>query len=210
MWALLLTGIVVCMAFSVARPHLRAGTRGGAGPVVTVTAALMALGLLGFAVVNVAYEITDRFADGPYAEYATALAVMDWLVVGLKLVGAAVALLSVARRPRFVSVGVITLLLWAAFATFGVYALGSVAQAVGMATGLTVSASDIDIAGIAYVLGSLVLAAGYGVLAISYARRFGLRKGFVVAGVLVAPTLLGLLLLLLPALLAASGLMPAR
>jgi hypothetical protein len=209
MCALLLTSIVVCMVFTIARPPHHPGTQDGARPFVTVTAALIALGLLGFAAINVAYEITDRFADGPYAEYAAALAVMDWLVVSLKLLGAAVALLSVARRSRFVSPGVISLLLWAAFATFSVYALGSAAEAAGMATGLTGSASEIDIAGIAYVLGSLLFAAGYGLLAISYSRRFGMSKGSVVAGVLIAPALLGLLLLVIPALLAAIGLMPA-
>lgn len=180
-----------------------------AGPAVTAIAVLTALGCLGFALVNVVFEVTDRFAEGSYAEYASAFAVMNWLVVGLKLLGAAVALMSVTRHQRHVSPSAMTLLLWGAFATLAAYALGSVVQAVGMATGLTGSAAQIDIAGVVYVLGSLGFAAGFGVLAISYARRHGVKKRAVVVGVLGAPALLGLLLLAIPALLAAAGLMPA-
>ncbi|GAA2119367.1 hypothetical protein GCM10009780_79180 [Actinomadura alba] len=170
---------------------------------------LAALSCIGFAVVNVVFEMTDRFADGPYAEYASGIAVMNWLVVGLKAMGAAVALLSVAERPRFVPPARLGVLLWGAFAMLGVYALGSVVQAVGMAAGLTGTADQIDVAGVGYVLFFLLLAAGYGVLAISYSRRFGLRKGVALLGVLGAPVVLGLILLAVPTLLAALGLMPA-
>ena len=193
---------------TVARPTLSLRSQHAPGPAVTATAALMALGSLGFALVNIIFETSDRFADGPYAEYASGLTVMNWLVAGLKLVGAAVALLSVARRPRLVSPPVMAVLLWGAFATLGVYALGSVVQAIGMAVGLMGSAAQIDVAGVAYVLASLMFAAGYGVLAISYARRHGLKSGSVVVGVLGGPALLAALLLVIPALLAAIGLMP--
>jgi hypothetical protein len=47
------------------------------------------------------------------------------------------------------------------------------------------------------------------VLAISYGRRHGFRKRAVVVGVLGAPALLGLILLAVPALLEAAGIMPA-
>ncbi|HEX5543505.1 MAG TPA: hypothetical protein VFX60_18455 [Micromonospora sp.] len=170
---------------------------------------LVALCCIGFAVVNVVFEMTDRFADGPYAEYASGLAVMNWLVVGLKAMGAAVALLSVAERPRFRSPALLGVLLWGAFATLGVYALGSVVQAVGLALGLSGTADQIDMAGVGYVLFFLLLAAGYGVLAISYSRRFGLRKGVAVLGVLGAPVMLGVILLAVPMLLAVLGLLPA-
>jgi hypothetical protein len=133
---------------------------------------------------------------------------MDWLVAGLKVLGAVVALLSVARRPRLVSPAAVTVLVWAAFATLAVYALGSVAEAVGMGLGLIGGAGRIDIAGVAYVLAFLAAAAGFGVLAISYSRRYPRGKGLVVLGVLCAPAVLGLLLLAVPALLAAFGLMP--
>jgi len=183
--------------------------RPDAGPAVTTIAALTALGCLAFAVVNVVFEATDRFTDGPYAEYASAFTVMNWLVVGLKLLGAAVALLSVASRQSLVPPSAMTLLLWGAFATMAVYSLGSVVQAVGMATGVAGSAAQIDAAGVVYVLGALGFAAGFGVLAVSYARRHGLRRRAAVVGVPGAPALLGLLLLAAPALLTAAGLMPA-
>ncbi|SCL69272.1 DUF3995 domain-containing protein [Micromonospora peucetia] len=178
------------------------------GTGVVVIARLMALCCIGFAVVNVVFEMTDRFADGPYTEYASAIAVMNWLVVGLKTVGAALALLSVVERPRVLSPALLGVLLWGAFAMLGVYAVGSVAQAVGMVSGLAGTADQIDIAGIGYVLFFLVLAIGYGALAISYSRRFGLRKGVAVLGVLGAPVVLGVILLAIPTLLAAFGLMP--
>jgi len=41
--------------------------------VVTVIGVLVALCCVGFAVVNVVFEITDHFADGRYAEYAPGL-----------------------------------------------------------------------------------------------------------------------------------------
>jgi hypothetical protein len=187
------------------RPHTPA--RPGIG--ITATGRLMALCCVGFAVVNVVFELTDHFADGPYAEYSTGLAVMNWLVVGLKAVGAAVALLSVASRPRFVPPAFLGVLLWGAFALLAVYAVGSLVQAVGMASGLAGSADQIGLAGVAYVLFFLVVAAGYGVLAISYSRRFSLRKGVAVLGVLGAPVALGVILLAMPRLLTALGVMPA-
>ena len=61
---------------------------------------LTALWCTGFAVVNVAFELAGRFRDGPYARYAAGIAVMNWFVVGLKAVGAAVALRSISDRPR--------------------------------------------------------------------------------------------------------------
>jgi hypothetical protein len=195
------------MTSPAARPPDR--TQPDAGPVVTAVAVLVALGCLAFALVNVVFELTGRFAEGPYAEYASAFAVMNWLVVGLKLLGGAVALLSVAPRQRLVSIRVMTLLLWGAFATLSVYSLGSVVQAVGMMTGMTGNVDQIDVAGVAYVVGSVCFAAGFGVLAIAYGGRHGFRRGAIVGGVVGAPALLALLLLAIPALLAAAGLMPS-
>jgi hypothetical protein len=186
---------------------LKAPARPGTG--IIATGRLMALCCIGFAVVNIVFELTDRFADGPYAEYSTGLAVMNWLVVGLKAMGAAVALLSVASRPRFLPPAFLGVLLWGAFAMLALYGVGSLAQAIGMASGLTGSADQIDLAGVAYVLFFLLLAAGYGVLAISYSRRFRLRKGVAVLGALGAPVALGVILLAVPMLLAALGVMPA-
>jgi hypothetical protein len=186
---------------------LRAPARPGMG--IIATGRLVALCCIGFAVFNIVFELTDHFADGPYAEYSTGFAVMNWLVVGLKVVGAAVALLSVASRPRLLPPVVLGVLLWGAFAMLGVYAAGNVVQAIGMVSGLAGSTDQIDPAGVAYVLFFGVVAAGYGVLAISYSRRFKLRKGVAVLGALGAPVALGVILLAVPMLLAALGVMPA-
>ncbi|GAA1455017.1 hypothetical protein [Nocardiopsis tropica] len=176
---------------------------------MTAIGLLMALWCVGFAVFNVVFEITDRFADGAYADYSSAITVMNWLVVGLKVLGAAVALLSVAKRPTFVPPALLAVAVWAVFATLGLYAAGSVVQVVGMVSGLVGGVDQIDAAGVGYVLLFLLAAAGFGILAVSHSRRNGLRKGFAVLGVLGAPAVLGLVLLAVPALLAALGLMPA-
>ena len=168
----------------------------------------MALWCVGFAVVNIVFEITGHFTQGPYADYASGLTVMNWFVVGLKLLGAAVALLSVAKHPRFVSPAVLGVLVWSVFSTLGVYVLGSVLEAILMVFGLTGTTDQVDAASIGYVLLFLLAAAGYGVLAISYSRRHSLGKGFAALGVLGAPVVLGLVLLAVPTLLAAFGLLP--
>ncbi|WP_189048076.1 hypothetical protein [Micromonospora sonchi] len=191
---------------ALANDRSQASARPGAG--ITVIGHLMALCCIMFAIVNIVFEMTGHFADGPHVEYVRAIAVMNWLVVGLKAMGAAVALMSVAKRPRFLPPAGLGVLLWGAFAMLGVYALGSVMQAVGMASGLTGTADQIDPAGVGYVLFFLVLTAGYGALAISWSRRFALRKGVAVLGVLGAPVVLGVILLAVPMLLAALGLMP--
>ena len=176
---------------------------------ITVTGGLMALCCIGFAVFNIVFELTDHFADGPYAAYSSGIAVMNWLVVGLKAVGAAVALLSVASRPRFLPPVFVGVLLWGAFAMLAVYAVGSVVQAIGIASGLTGSADSIDLAGVAYVLFFLLVAAGFGVLAISYSRRFTLGRRVAVLGALGAPVALAVILLAVPMLLTTVGVMPA-
>lgn len=70
------------------------------GPGVTVIGVLMALWCIAFAVVNIVFEVTDHFAGGPLAEYTAGITVMNWLVVGFKALGAAVALLSIANIPK--------------------------------------------------------------------------------------------------------------
>ncbi len=182
--------------------------RGRAGPVVTAIGILMALWCLGFVAVNIVFEITGHFAEGAYAHYASGISLADWLAAGLKALGAVVALLSVAPRPRLVSPAVVTVLVWAAFATLGVYVLGSVAEAAGMVLGLIGGADKIDARSVAYVLFFLVAAIGYGVLATSYSQRHPHGKRLVILGVLGAPVVLGSLLLAIPAVLAAVGLLP--
>lgn len=173
------------------------------------TAVAVALACFGFAVVNVVFELTDHLARGRYAEYAAAFTVMNWFVIVLKLVGAAVALLSVTPRQRLLPGPALTVLLWGAFSTLGIYALGSVVQAVGIGLGLTGDRSQIDVAGIAYVLFFLLMAAGFGPLAVSYSRRNAMPKRLAVLGGLGGPLMLALVLVAMPALLVALSLMPS-
>jgi hypothetical protein len=99
---------------------------------------------------------------------------------------------------------------WSVFATLAVYVLGSMAQAVGMLLGLTGSASQIDPAGVTYVMFFLTAATGWGVLAVSYSARHALGWRTAAIGALGAPIVLGLVLVAMPMLLASLGLMPAR
>ncbi len=177
-------------------------------PAVTAIGWLMALWFVGFAEVNIVFESTDYLADSEYADYAAAFTVMNWLVVGLKLLGAAVALLSVLKRPSFLPPRLLGIMVWSVFATLAVYVLGSMAQALGMLLGLRGSASQIDLADVAYLLFFLTAATGWGVLAVSYSTRHTLRWRTAVLGVLGAPIVLGLVLVVMPILLAALGLMP--
>ena len=169
----------------------------------------MALWFVGFAVVNIVLESTDYLADGEYAEYASAFTVMNWLVVGLKLGGAAVALLSVTKRPPFLPPWLLGVMVWSVFATLAVYVLGGMAQALGMVLGLMGSASQIDPAGFAYLIFFLTAATGWGVLAVSYSERHALGWRTAVLGILGAPVVLGLVLVAMPFLLAVLGLWPA-
>lgn len=177
-------------------------------PAVTLVGWLMAVWCVGFAVVNIALEGTDHLADGEYADYTAAFTVMNWSVVGLKLVGALVALLSVTHRRPPVSSRLLGVSVWGVFATLAVYVLGSTAQAIGMVSGVSGSGHQIDLLDSAYLFFFLVAALGWGVLAVSYSRRHAGGWGVAALGVLGAPMVLGFLLVAMPALLAALGLMP--
>lgn len=176
---------------------------------VTVVGVLVALWCAGFAAISVWFELTDHFGSGEYADYASGFSVANWLVTALKLVGVAVALLAIARRPRFLPTWMVGTVLWAAFATTSVYVLGSLVQATLMVTGVSGDADALDVAAVAYVLLFLAAAAGFGILAFSYAGRAGLGKREMLLGAVGAPVLLGGLLVALPALLVALGLFPS-
>lgn len=190
----------------VANEHRTSQPQPGRG--VTVVAWLMATWSVGFALVNLGQLVTNRFAHGRAADYAAGLVVLVWIVVVLKVVGAAVALLSVSRRPGRVPPRLVALLVWGAAALLGVYSLGNVVEAIGMLTGLMGSRDDITPAGLGYVGFFLVGAAGFGVLASSFSRRHPADRRAVVIGLLGAPLLLGLILLAIPMLLVAVGVMP--
>lgn len=178
-------------------------------PAVTLIGWLIAAWCVGFAAVNIALEGTDHLADGEYADSAAAFTVMNWLVVGLKLAGAVVALLSVSHRPPPVSSRLLGVGVWGAFATLGVYVLGSTAQAIGVVSGASGSRSQIDLLDLAYLIFFLFAALGWGVLAMSYSKRHDEGWGVAALGALSAPVLLGFLLVAMPMLLAALGKMPS-
>jgi hypothetical protein len=177
------------------------------GRFVVAVGVLVALWCAGFASMNVWFELTDHFAVGQYAHDATALSVVDWFVAVLKVVGAAVALLAVSRTPRFLAPRIVGTLLWAAFATLAAYVVGSIAQVVFMLTGVAGDATQLDASAVGYVLAFLLSAAGFGILATSYARRAGLGGRVMLIGICGAPVVLGSVLVVLPAILEAVGLL---
>jgi hypothetical protein len=175
------------------------------GTLVKVVGALVALWCAGFAFISFWFEVTDRFASGPHAADAAALSVVNWYVFALKLVGVVAAVLATTRPPRFLGAPLIGVLLWAAFATVTIYVLGSLTQAVVMMAGIAGDARRIDAASVGYVFAFLLATAGFGVLAISYARRASLGKRELIMGICGAPLVLGSILVVLPALLKAAG-----
>lgn len=179
------------------------------GKFVVAVGFLVALWCAGFAAISVWFELTDYFGTGQYADDAAAISVLNWFVAVLKLMGVAVALLAVSRTPRFLGPRVVGTFLWAAFATLAVYVAGSITQAVAMLTGVAGDADRIDAPAVGYVLAFLLAATGFGILATSYARRAGLGTRVMLIGVCGAPLVLGSVLVILPAILKAVGLLSA-
>ncbi len=160
---------------------------------------------VGFAVVNLIQEGSGRFDQGDLAPYAAGLTVMGWLVVALKLLGAAAALLTVYDIPRALPTRLRLLLIWGAFALLALYSAGNLAEAGYL---VVTDPAAITVRSLGYVAFFLAGAVGFGVLAVSYFRRSGRDRRVVIAGVVGAPALLALLLLVAPAILASLGLMP--
>ena len=160
---------------------------GSSGP-IRALGWVMAAWCLGFAAVNIAFQVTGRFAGGPYAELAPGLAVMDWIVVGLKLLGAAVALLATTTRT---ATAVRTVLIWGAFGLLGLYSAGNIVELVVL---LVADPGLTELRSLAYMAFFLAGAAGYGALAVSYSRRTGAKASHAFIGVLGAPLVLGAVL----------------
>ncbi|MET9315409.1 hypothetical protein ABZX12_26650 [Kribbella sp. NPDC003505] len=174
--------------------------------VVVIAGWFAAVACVGFALVNVVFESTGRFSEGQFAAYAGGLTVMNWLVVVLKLLGAAVAVYSLMAKSEYAeTVGV---LLWGAFSLLALYALGSLVEAGGILLGLAGDRDDITPASTAYLAFFVFLAVAFGILAVAHTRRFALSPRPTLLGVLGAPILLAVLLVGIPALLVALGLMP--
>ncbi|MCV2489167.1 hypothetical protein OF117_07305 [Geodermatophilus sp. YIM 151500] len=176
---------------------------------VVVVGLLVAVWCAGFAAISVWFELTDHFGVGQYADDATAISVVNWFVAVLKVVGAAVALLAVSRSSRFLAPRIVGTLLWAALATLAVYVVGSIAQAVVMLTGVVGDAEQVDASAVGYLLAFLLAATGFGILAASYARRAGLGARLMLIGFCGGPAVLGSILVVLPAILQAVGLLSA-
>jgi hypothetical protein len=177
------------------------------GRFVVAVGLLVALWCAGFAGISVWFEVTEYFATGRHADDATALSVANWLVAVLKLVGMAVALLALSRTPRFLAPRIVGTLLWGAFATLALYVAGSITQAVVMLAGAADGADQIDASALGYVLAFLLAATGFGILAVSYARRAGLSRRVMWLGACAAPLVLGGVLVVLPGILRAVGLL---
>jgi hypothetical protein len=171
---------------------------------------------LGFAAVS-AWQVARPATPQRYAAEASGLAIMSVLVGLLKLAGAAVALAAVAvrpgrpRRPR----QLLGVALWGAFGLLALYSAGNLAITVGTVSGLLAPSAAWTAAGgvtpkaVLYVLFFLAGAALFGVLAVWFHRRHQLRWTTAVAGLAGAPLLLGLLLVVIPAILGRWGLLPA-
>ena len=177
------------------------------GRAVVAVGVLVALWCAGFAAISVWFELTGYFATGRYADDETAISVVNWFVTVLKLVGVALAVLAV--HPRLIAPRTVGTLLWAAFATLTVYVVGSIVQAFVMLAGIAGDANQVDTGSVAYVLAFVVAAAGFGNLASSHARRAGLGNRVKVIGACGAPIVLASVLVILPAVLRAVGLLSA-
>jgi hypothetical protein len=176
---------------------------------------------LGFAGVS-AWQVATDLIGPPdprqrYAAYASGLAIMVVVVGVLKLAGAAVALAAVlvrpglGRRPR----QLLGVALWGAFGLLGLYSAGNLVITIGTVSGLLAPSAAWTAAGgvtakaIGYVLFFLAGAALFGTLAVWFHQRHQLGWMVVVAGLVGAPLLLGLLLAAVPALLGRWGLLPS-
>lgn len=191
-------------------PHARLqGPFERPGRFVTAVGVLVALWCVAFAAVSVWLELTEHFASGEYADFVAGFSVMNWFVTAIKLAGAVVALLAVVPHPGVLVSRVVGTLLWAGFATLTIYVAGSVLQGVLMMAGVAGDAGAINATAIAYVILFMFAAVGFGVLAVSYARRTALGKPEFLIGVVGAPIILGGVLVLVPTLLAMIGLLPS-
>ena len=176
-------------------------------PFVIVVGVLVAVWCGVFAAISVWFEVTDKFASGPYAADADALSVVNWFVVAVKLVGMAAAVLAFVEPPGSVRPRTVGVVLWTGFATVTVYVAGSLAQAAAMLTGVAGDAERLDLASAGYVVAFVLAAFGFGILASSYATRASLGKRELLLGVCAAPLVLGSVLVVLPAFLRAVGLL---
>jgi hypothetical protein len=134
---------------------------------------------------------------------------MDWTVVVLKVLGATVALASVTSRRVRVSPRLVAVMVCGAAAVLTVYCVGSIVEAIGMLTGVGGDPADLTARSVGYLVLFLFAAAGYGVLGLSFSRRYDTGRREALIGVLGGPIVVGTLLVGIALLLGSLGLMPA-
>lgn len=166
---------------------------------------LTALWCVGFATANVVFEITDHFALGNDPS-TVGLRVMDWLVVGLKLIGAALAVLSIGRRSALPPV-LLSAALWAAFGTLGLYEAGNLVEGLAMLVGLMPGRSELRLIDFGYVAFFGLAAVGFGILAVGYSRRLRRPRWPDLLGLAGGPLMIAVVLGVIPAILTANGML---
>lgn len=182
---------------------------------VRVVGYTVAAWCLGFAAVSGWQLVTGPEPGDPFTDYAGGIAVMIILVGALKILGAVIALLAIRSQPLRMPPRLLAIGLWGAFGLLAVYAAGSIALAVGNMTGLTEptaaweSAGGITPRSILYVLFFLAGAILFGVLAASFHRRNRTPWTAAAIGLLGAPLLLGIVLVIAPSILGHLDLLPS-
>ena len=182
---------------------------------VRVVGYLVAVWCLGFAAVSGWQLVTGPEPGDPFAAYAGGIAAMIILVGVLKLLGAVIALLAIRSQTLPMSPGLLAIGLWGAFGLLAVYSAGSIAVAIGNMTGLTEPTAAWESAGgvtplsILYVLFFLAGAILFGVLAASFHRRHKVPWTAAVIGLLGAPLLLSVVLVIAPSILSHLDLLPS-
>lgn len=182
---------------------------------VRVVGYTVAAWCLGFAAVSGWQLATGREPDDRLAGYADGIAAMVIFVLVLKVVGAAMALLAIRSQPLRMSPRLLAIGLWGAFGLLAIDSAGSVVIAVGNMTGLMEPSAAWEAAGgvtprsILYVLFFLVGAILFGVLAASFHRRHRTPWTAAAIGLLGAPLLLGVILVIAPRILSQLDLLPS-
>lgn len=180
---------------------------------VGVTGFAAATWCLGFAAVSAWQIIHGPDPADRFAAYASGLAVASIVVLVLKLVGAGIAVAAV--QPRQSHERIIALALWGAFGSLALYSAGNLVITVGTLTGLMApsaawqAAGGVSVKAVLYVLFFLAGAGMFGMLATWYQRRHRTRWTWAAVGVMGAPVLIALLLVILPGILGHLGLLPS-
>jgi hypothetical protein len=191
-----------------------AGTVPAPGAVEKVAAYLTAAWCLGFAAVSAWQLVAGDEAASALPGYESGLTVMIALVLVLKLLGALVALAAVAPPRRWLPTNLLASALWGVFGLLALYSAGNLVITVVTVSGLVepsaawTAAGGVTVRAVLYVLFFLVGAAAFGVLAVSFHRRWSAPLRVVLVGLVGAPLALSVLLVGAPAVLGWLGLFP--